>query len=60
LKKESEKYAIKRSAKGKIDLADKDDIIVDRKITKRSMPAENIAGSFQLTCYALAYRQGIL
>lgn len=42
--------------KGKIDLADKNDIIVDHKVTKRSMILENILNDIQLTCYALAYR----
>lgn len=43
--------------KGRLDLVDSQDIIIDHKTTKRSMPEDNAAKDLQLTCYALAYRQ---
>lgn len=42
--------------KGKLDLVDVYNIIIDHKTSKRSM-SEDVAGTdIQLTCYALAYR----
>jgi len=43
--------------KGKLDLVDSQDIIIDHKTSKRSMQVESILSDLQLTCYALAYRQ---
>lgn len=45
--------------KGKLDLVDNQDIIIDHKTTKRSMPEENINTDLQLTCYSLAYRHAL-
>jgi len=42
--------------KGKLDLVDSQDIIIDHKTTKRSMQEENVNTDLQLTCYSLAYR----
>jgi RecB family exonuclease len=42
--------------KGKLDLVDNQDIIIDHKTTKRSMPEDNVATDLQLTGYSLAYR----
>jgi putative RecB family exonuclease len=44
------------SLKGKLDLVDSQDIIIDHKTTKRSMQEENVNTDLQLTCYSLAYR----
>lgn len=44
------------SLKGFIDLVDVDNIIIDHKTTKRSMPETDVASDIQLTCYALAHR----
>jgi len=38
---------------------DNQDIIIDRKTTKRSMPEDNVATDLQLTCYSLAYRHAL-
>lgn len=43
--------------KGRLDLVDSQDIIIDHKTTKRSMPEDSAANDIQLTCYAFAYRQ---
>lgn len=45
--------------KGKLDLVDNQDIIIDHKTTKRSMPQDDINSDLQLTCYALAYRHAL-
>lgn len=45
--------------KGKLDLVDNQDIIIDHKTTKRSMQEENINTDLQLTCYSLAYRHAL-
>ena len=38
--------------KGKLDLVDSQDIIIDHKTSKRSMQVESILSDLQLTCYA--------
>lgn len=45
--------------KGKLDLVDSQDIIIDHKTTKRNMSEKDAATDLQLTCYSLAYRHAL-
>ncbi len=50
---------VEYTLKGKLDLVDNQDIIIDHKTTKRSMQENGINSDLQLTCYSLAYRHAL-